>query len=245
LDDDRRGNKSGEALERLFREKPVADLKTLQRALDTTSRTTVFRALRRRGYLTSYSHAGRYYTLRAIPAFDSRGLWFYGEVRFSSHGTLRATIVIVVKRAPAGHTHEELEVILGLRVHDTLRSLVEAKEIGRERIDAVYVYVDTDPEHAAAQLARRQGAARAQPASVEPAPSRPPPPPPLDLARVVDVLLAVIHAPRDDARTIAARLRASGLAVEVEQVQAVFTQYGIEKKTARSRSRRSRRSGEA
>jgi hypothetical protein len=244
LDDDRRGNKSDKSLERLFREKPVADLEALRRALDTTSRTTVFRALRRRGYLTSYSHAGRYYTLRAIPAFDGRGLWFYGEVRFSSHGTLRATIVILVKRAPAGHTHEDLEVILGLRVHDTLRSLVEAKEIGRERIDAVYVYVDTDPEHARAQLTRRQGVARA-PASVEPAPSRPPPPPPLDLARVVDVLLAVIHAPRDDARTIAARLRASGLAVEVEQVQAVFTQYGIGKKTARSRSRRSRRSGEA
>lgn len=243
MNEERRGKDPSRALERLFREKPVADLEALRRVLATTSRTTVFRALRRLGYLTSYSHAGRYYTLRTIPTFDTRGLWFYGEVRFSSHGTLRATIVVLIKRAPAGHTHEELEVILGLRVHDTLRSLVEVKEIARERIDAVYVYIDADPEHAAAQLARRRGAARVEPPPVAPAPS--PPPPPLELARVVDILLAVIHAPNDDARTIAARLRANGLAIQDEQVQAVFTQYRIEKKTARSRSRRSRRSGEA
>jgi len=56
---------------------------------------------------------------------------------------------------------------------------------------------------------------------------------------VVDLLLAVIRAPKDDADTIAARLRAGGLAVEDGQVEAVLAQYGLEKKTARSRSRRS------
>lgn len=233
---DHRRDEAGEALERLFRRKPVVELEALRSALGTTSRTTVFRALRRVGYLTSYSHAGRYYTLRTAPRFDGRGLWFCGEVRFSAHGTLRATIVVLVKEAPAGRTHEDLEVILGLRVHDTLRSLVEAKEVGRERIEAVYVYVDSDPGRAAAQLERRRRPARSEPVGVGPLP-----PPPLDLARVVDVLLAVIHAPKDDARTIAARLRASGLAVEDEQVEAVFSQYDLGKKTARSRSRRSPR----
>jgi hypothetical protein len=238
---DHRRDEAGEALGRLFRRKPVAELEALRRALRTTSRTTVFRALRRVGYLTSYSHAGRYYTLRTVPRFDDRGLWFHGEARFSAHGTLRATIVVLIKRAPAGHTHEELEVILGLRVHDTLRSLVEAKEVGRERIDGVYVYVDPDPGKAAAQLERRRGPVRAVPAGVAPPPPSPLPPPSLDLARVVDVLLAVIHAPKDDARMIAARLRAAGLAVEDAQVASVFSQHDLGKKTARSRSRRSPR----
>lgn len=222
-------------LRRRFKRHPVAELDELCRTVRRSGRT-VFRALEKLGYHSSYSHAGRYYTLRTVPTFDDRGLWFCGEVRFSAHGTLRATIVVLIKQAPAGHTHEELEVILGLRVHDTLRSLVEAKQLGRERIEAVYVYVDSGPGRAAAQLERRRKPAHAEPGGVVPTP-----PTPLDLARVVDVLLAVIHAPRDDARTIAARLRAAGLAVEVEQVEAVFAQYALGKKTARSRSRRSPR----
>lgn len=236
---DHRRDDAGEALERLFRRKPVVELEALRRALDTTSRTTVFRVLRRVGYLTSYSHAGRYYTLRTIPKFDDRGLWFCGEVRFSVHGTLRATLVVLVKQAPAGHTHEELEVVLGLRVHDTLLDLVETKHVGRDRIGAVYVYLDADPERAAAQVDRRRRAAAPEPAGA--VRTAPPLPLPLDPARVVDVLLAVIHAPNDDARTIAARLRAGGRAVEDAQVEALFAQYGLGKKTARPRSRRSRR----
>lgn len=226
------------ALEKLFHRKSVVTLADVQRALNVTSRTTVLKMLRDADYVSSYSHAGRHYTLRRIPTFDARGLWFHGEIRFSAHGTLRATIVVLVNRAPAGHTHDELEVILALRVHDTLRSLVEAKQIGRERVDAVYVYVDAESKHAQAQIQRRRetaGAAVAQ-TSAPPDPS-----PSLDLARVVDVLLAVIRTPKDDACKIAARLRASGLSIDQEQVETVFRQHGLEKKTARFRSRPSRR----
>lgn len=226
-------------LEKMFRRKMVVQLGDLRRSLGTSDRTAL-RVLNRLRYLTSYSHAGRYYTLTHIPEFDKRGLWFHGEIRFSAHGTLRATIVVLVNQAPAGHTHDELEVILALRVHDTLRSLVEAGQIGRERVDAVYVYVDTESEHAQAQLQRRRetaGAARTAVAQTAP----PEPSPPLDLARVIDVLLAVIHAPKDNARKIAARLQASGLSIDDEQVEAVFRQYSLQKKTARSRSRPSRR----
>lgn len=223
-------------LERLFERRRVARLAELRKALGVRSRTTVFFALKRAGYLTSYSHAGQYYTLRHIPTFDVHGLWFLGEIRFSKHGTLRATVVVLVCEAPAGRTHEELEVILGLRVHDTLRSLVEAHALGREPVQSVYVYLDPDPERAAAQLeARRRTRSGPTP---EAAPRAWPA---LEASRVIEVLVAVIHAPRDDARTIAARLRAGGLGVRDEQVAAVFAQYALEKKTAHSRSPRSRR----
>ncbi len=59
------------ALKTLFRAKPVALLDDLRGALKTPSRTTIFRVLSAAGYLTSYSHAGRYYTLKRIPQFDS------------------------------------------------------------------------------------------------------------------------------------------------------------------------------
>src|SRR5205807_3085186 len=62
------------ALHKLFRTRPVALLSDLRKALQTPSRTTVFRVLSSVGYLASYSHAGRYYTLKRIPQFDPRGL---------------------------------------------------------------------------------------------------------------------------------------------------------------------------
>lgn len=223
-------------LERLFERRRVARLAELRKALGVRSRTTVFFALKRAGYLTSYSHAGQYYTLRHIPTFDVHGLWFLGDIRFSKHGTLRATVIVLVCEAPAGRTHEELEVILGLRVHDTLRSLVEAHALGREPVQSVYVYLDPDPERAAAQLEARR---RTRPGPTPEAAPRAWPA--LEASRVIEVLVAVIHAPRDDARTIAARLRAGGLGVRDEQVAAVFAQYALEKKTAHSRSPRSRR----
>jgi hypothetical protein len=116
----------------------------------------VLTALRKVGYLSSYSHAGKYYTLLEIPTFDERGLWFHGEARFSKHGTLRNTVVVLITEAPAGYTQQELAVILGLRVHDTLLDLVEADEIGRVLLDVAYVYVATDPGLASAQLSHRE-----------------------------------------------------------------------------------------
>lgn len=230
----RKGPPHLQTLEKLFRRSPAAQLKELQRALGTSTRT-VFRVLDRLGYLSSYSHAGAYYTLRAIPQFDAHGLWFHGEIRFSTHGTLRATVVVLVREAPAGRTHEELEAILGLRVHDTLRSLVEARALGRARVAAVYVYLDPDAERGAAQLEQRRRMAPAPPLAPMP------PPAALDLPRIVEVLVAVIHAPKAEAATIAARLRARGLGVTDPQVEAIVAQYALQKKTARSRSPRSRR----
>jgi len=63
----------------------------------------------------------------------------------------------------------------------------------------------------------------------------------LPLPQVIDVLVAVIHAPTADARRIAATLQARGEQVTAEQVEEVFARYNVKKKTARSRSRRWRR----
>lgn len=227
-------NENRGPLEKLFERQGVAQLSTLRRALGVRSRTTVFLALKAVGYYSSYTHAGRYYTLAHIPRFDDHGLWFHGEVRFSKHGTLRATVVVLVCQSPDGHTHEELQDLLGLRIHDTLRSLVNDNLVGRERVASVYLYTDMAPERAAAQLMQRRLRSAPSPAAAQVSLRS------LDLKLVVDILVAVIHGPRDGAAKIAARLRRGGLCVSDEQVKAVFAQYGIEKKTARSHSKRSR-----
>src|SRR6266550_3561358 len=177
------------ALHKLFRTRPVALLSDLRKALQTPSRTTVFRVLSSVGYLASYSHAGRYYTLKRIPQFDPRGLWHYRQIGFSSQRTLRATLVHLVETSPAGQTHEELQDVLLLRVHNTLRLLVRARE--------------------------------------------------LHPARVIDILVDLLHHPEDEARAVCQRLRAGGHPVTPEQIETIWAHYHL-KKTPHVRSRHGR-----
>lgn len=216
-----------------FCRKDVLRLGDIRRALKVRSRTTVFFVLKEAGYYTSYSHAGRYYTLNHIPKFNEQGLWFSGQIRFSKHGTLRATLIVLVCKSIAGRTHEELEMTLGLRVHDTLLSLVEANVLKREPLQSVYVYLDPDPKRAASQIeARRRHQTGALQKAVKAAL------PATDADLTIGILVAVIHLSKADPSAVTTHLRKSGSPVTPEQVQRVFERYDLVKKKGRSRSPR-------
>ncbi len=217
-----------ERLKGLFARTLVANLSTLKKAIAVTSRTTVFYVLSKMGYLTSYSHTGRFYTLRSIPQFDTNGLWAHGQTLFSKDGTLRATIVRLVGDASAGKTHPELQAQLRLRVHDTLLNLVAAKRIGRAEVGPLYLYVSADPATAAAQIAQRRSLPLAAP----------PPSLPSGLELTIEVLLAVIHHHTQDPTALTRALSRQGRTVSTEQVQSVIERYLVgKKKSSWKRSR--------
>jgi len=224
-----------QALARLFQRHKIAELDQLFTALRTRSRMTVFRRLSTMGYLTSYSYAGRYYTLRDIPDFDQDGLWQHAGVLFSRDGTLKKTLVRLVEHSDAGRFHRELQLRVRLRVHNTLADLVAQRHLGRAPIEGEYLYVSADRARASVQLARRAHLGRA------PVPA--PKDADLEPTVVIEVLVEVIHGAvvRADAHEVATRLVARGVAVTVSQVEAVFRRHGVVKKTAPSRSPRSRR----
>jgi len=207
---------------RLLKRKPIADIGILKRVLGTPSRTTVFRVLSEVGYLTSYSHAGRYYTLSDIPSFDADGLWCHGEVLFSRERTLRATVLQFVDTAPAGQTHAELEARLRLRVHDTLLDLVQTNKIGRLTLEDLYLYVSAKRGKARSQVSRRRQLLEAQPVTV--------PTPTPDPTVVIEVLLAFTHQPRGDPASVEACLKKAGKAISREQIDAIFARHGLGKK---------------
>jgi hypothetical protein len=213
---------SEKALRRLFRRRPVADLKELFDALDTRSRMSVFRRLREVGYLTSYTHTGRYYTLADIPVFDAYGLWRYESIGFSRFGTLKATLVHRVEHAEAGCTHGELEALLGLRVYNTLLLLVRSGNVRRQVVGRTYVYVSIDEERGSRQFdARlRQEAQAARPARL----------PPEEVVQLV--LVEALHASTGlpAPSVVAARLRARGEEISDEQVRRVYEHFGLEPK---------------
>jgi hypothetical protein len=222
---------AAKALRSLFHRTLVVEMKDLYQVLDTQCRMNVFRRLKEIGYLTSYTHTGRYYTRDDIPKFDEMGLWFYQEVGFSKSGSLKATLTSLVDCSLTGFTHEELEGLLHIRVHNTLLALVREKAVGREDWKGTYLYVSPFKDVASDQQKRRQ---ELQAGIVTPLPA----------TTVIEILVEALLAGRVcvSASLVAARLGARGHSVSMEQVAGVLAQYGVAegKKTAQASPRHSK-----
>jgi hypothetical protein len=146
---------------------------------------------------------------------------------------LRATILSLVEHSVAGYTHEELEPILKLRVHDTLLFLVKTGQLRRELFLDTYVYLSTQKARAAQQLAERQ---KLVPAPAEQ--SVPEVPGQLSAAVLIDLLLDVIRHPGHDAKAVCWQLASQGHWITPEQVENVFRHYDLKKPYAPARSAR-------
>jgi len=135
---------ASDALRSLFQRQKIATLAELKEAVKTSAAMTVFRKLKALGYQTSYSHRGRYYTLKDIPAFDDLGLWCCRAAHFSRDGNLLATAQRLVRDAPVGFTAGELRQALGVEVKQALLHLYRDRRIGREQIGGRLVYLSLD-----------------------------------------------------------------------------------------------------
>ena len=221
---------SEEVLKKIISRKYIADLEDLFKILDTQSRMSVFRRLKPMGYLTSYTHAGRYYTLPGIPKFDTLGLWFYQEVGFSRAGTLKSTIVDITHSSEAGMTPAEALNLLRLKapnsLHNALHGLVKSRQIKRHRLDELALYTSIDSEIGQSQIAIRRERVKSL-SRIADVPS---------IEMTITVLVEAIRAGNAIAApsTVSGRLNARGMAITVKQVEHIFTQYDLqaEKKTA-------------
>ena len=146
--------RSGELRSLLLRNK-IATLDELKQALGTHVDVTVFRKLKPLDYLTSYSHRGRYYTLREIARFDDSGLWSQATVWFSRFGTLLATAEAFVHRSPRGYFAHELAQALHVEVQDTLHQLAQQRRVSRQIVSGLYLYLAMDPALQRGQLLSR------------------------------------------------------------------------------------------
>ena len=221
------------ALRNLFRRTPIAQLDALYRALKTRSRMSVFRRLSLLGYLTSYTHTARYYTLREIPQFDEFGLWHYGGVGFCRAGTLKAAVAELVEKSEAGRTHREVQDMLRVRVRNELLNHVRAGQMGRRLLDDKHwLYVSAEPARAAKQWARRQAQGERAAEALGP----------LTSAVTIEVLVEVLLASRVHVspQEVAGRLSRRGVTVALQQVEWVFERYELGKKRRNPASPRSR-----
>src|SRR6202167_6141208 len=147
---------SANLLRQFLHRNRIATLPQLRERLGTEADITIFRKLKELSYLTSYSHRGRFHTLDEIAAFDERGLWSFGSVWFSRHGTLVATAEVCVTQAPAGYFASELEDLLHVPVKEPLLRLVEQGRIARQTVSGFYLYCASSPRTRQQQLRARQ-----------------------------------------------------------------------------------------
>jgi len=147
--------RSDELRSHLLRSK-IATLGELKQALGTSVDVTVFRKLKSLDYLTSYSHRGRYYTLREIARFDEQGLWSQSAVWFSQFGTLLATAETFVNRFPRGYFADELARALHVDVQDSLHQLVQQRRVTRQIVSGLYLYTAIDRTIQQGQLLTRR-----------------------------------------------------------------------------------------
>ena len=129
----------------------IATIEDLKIALNTQSRMTVFRWLRKMDSVSSCSHRGKYYSLQQLAKYNQYGLWIYKTVLFSEYGTLKKTLEILISKSEKGYTASELNKFLNIKVDDALLELQKNRTINRKKISGVYVYLSTSPKCAKKQ----------------------------------------------------------------------------------------------
>jgi len=155
-----------QALRQFFDRHEIATLDQLQEALGNPARCTVFRKLGDLQYLSSYSHRGKYYTLKSIARFTNQGLWSFRSVWFSRFGNLLQTCEAFVHDSDAGYSAAELKNILQVKTKHALTQLVRDGRLQRETFDSIYVYLSAQKEVASRQIEAREALLQQSPASL-------------------------------------------------------------------------------
>lgn len=218
-------------LAQTFRRERVLTLPQLMERLGC-SRMTVIRRLQEVGYLSSCSHAGRYYTLPELARFNGRGLWHYQDILFSRFGTLKRTVVELVEQSEAGYCQRELTGVVRVRCHNVLLELTRGERLHREKIQrpGPSFYFSAVPAIQANQVAERRRWLGVSPTGAAPASELPAPP--VESEVVIAVLVTLVKDPGATPAVIARRLREQGLRTTPAQVRHVFDTYDLLKKRA-------------
>ena len=131
---------STETLVQLFHKEKVITLNQIKNALGTDIKMTALRKLKSLSYKTSYSHAGKYYTLDDIANYNKLGLWEFNQVFFSKFGSLKNTIENLVCFSETGYSAAELKQLLNVGVQKPLLQLYSTGCLYREQIGSIYHY---------------------------------------------------------------------------------------------------------
>jgi hypothetical protein len=204
-------------LTKLFHRRKCWTLAELAQELDYAP-ISVRRFLNQIGYSRSYTHNGKWYTLRDSPQFDPEGLWHYRGIGFSKLGSLTATITHLVSRSPIGLSARELAQKLQHPCRAVVTIMHQDAQLDRIKLRGGFRYLST-----AQPTNHRQ---RAQ-AVVEQAPSSATA---LSTQTAVLVLVEHIKNPGLSFEQIAKNVQKQrAITVAAESIRRFFEDHGLKK----------------
>jgi hypothetical protein len=214
----------GDLLKPFARKKVLTKAELLQAC--GCSSMTAWRFLHQQGYLTSYNHNAKYYTLARIPQFDERGFWTHRGIRFSKWGTLPQTVLKQVELSAAGMTARELQRLLHVpNLKPALTRLTRQRQLQRTKIAGAFVYLAPQRDRHQQQLQRRQADIAAKATAPLPDPHR-----------VIALLVQMIRHPQQTPRQWARHLAHQKIRLTVPEIQSVLDHYRLSVKKGLSSS---------
>lgn len=207
--------KISEQITTLFTKQPCWMIEPLAGELKY-SIPSVRRFLTAVGYYSSFTHNGRWYTLRSIPRFNRDGLWFHCEIGFSRAVSLTKTVITLVTNSPAGLTAEQIGEKLHCRCHTVLVQLHRKKKLQRQKTGRSFVYLAADFRTAA----RQRQIISAQKTRT----------PQLPAEIAVLILVEFIRNPEAGfAQLVKTIKRSSKVTVKIAQIERLFQKYALKK----------------
>ena len=206
-----------EKLDSLLHQRKLWTMVQLIQALGY-SLASVRRFLKQLRYFRSYTHNGKWYTLRDTPQFDRDGLWHYKGIGFSKQVSLTATIGHLVGRSPAGLPVSEVTQKLQHPCQTVLTRLYQDGQLDRVKVAGQFRYLS--------QAAKLNGQQRQQALLLQGAdPARS-----LSTQAAIWVLVEHIKSPALSFEQIASQLQQQRkLSCSAEHIERFFKEHGLKK----------------
>ena len=179
------------------------------------------RILKEVGYYSSFTHNGKWYTLRTIPEFDENGLWFHQDIGFSKCRDLTATILYLIENSPNGLTAKDLSSMLSTSCPPVLNRIYKTNKINRVKTRRGFTYISIEPTIKNRQLDGLDKAERL---------------PRISDADTIAILVEFIRNPNRTFDELALHLKKKkGVFCRADTINSLFVYLGLEKKCQKSR----------
>jgi len=209
--------KTADLLGQLFFDKKCWQIDDLADKLDYAV-ISVRRLLLQVGYHRSYTHNGRWYTLKGIPVFNVHGLWQHEGIGFSKRGTLTKTILHIIDSSRSGYPASAICSTLGADCRAVLTQMYQKGRIDRIKLQARFVYLSADKHINHRQRMICTVSADKAPLGL------------ISAEAAVRVLVEFINNPSLSSIEISANLKNKiNLRVDPEQIKCLFEQHGLKK----------------
>lgn len=127
----------------VFKQKKVMTIQELSKLMECSIPTIRNRLVKWKAY-TSYNKNSRYYAMQGVPKFDKNGLWNYKGIKFSYFGTLKQTVIQLIKNSIKGLSASEIGILIGVDPRSFLFQFRDIPEITREKIEGKYIYFTSE-----------------------------------------------------------------------------------------------------